>query len=219
LRSCNDLLRRLSRADDAVFCGRVFIFVFQCFPLGDKSSVNRVGDYNVDNVTMFDELASQLTATGETATASDPDAMDTSNDPAREADEGGKTQTELSNSLDTDTLHPIFWGMQRSFAHPPGVVKGPETFSEFKRSFEATLTKFQATSKLLSSKSFDRKKDTRRDIEQVEKDDLIMSINPKYLTSRELFDLEVSLSTIVCCKTNLISLMIWHFNATSWSKL
>jgi THO complex subunit 1 len=40
LRTCNELLRRLSRALDPAFCGRVFIFMFQSFPLGDKSSVN-----------------------------------------------------------------------------------------------------------------------------------------------------------------------------------
>src|SRR6201999_3878461 len=59
LRACNELLRRLSRAEDAVFCGRVFIFVFQCFPLGDRSSVNRHGDYNNENITVFDEVPSK----------------------------------------------------------------------------------------------------------------------------------------------------------------
>ncbi|KAL6359505.1 hypothetical protein LRP88_06926 [Fusarium phalaenopsidis] len=51
LRSCNELLRRLSRAEDTAFCGRVFIFMFQSFPLGDKSSVNLRGEYHVENVT------------------------------------------------------------------------------------------------------------------------------------------------------------------------
>src|SRR5687767_1511937 len=37
LRSCNELLRRLSRAEDTAFCGRVYIFLFQSFPLGDPS--------------------------------------------------------------------------------------------------------------------------------------------------------------------------------------
>src|SRR5579859_6719550 len=54
LRCCNELLRRLSRAEDIVFCGRVFIFLFQSFPLGDKSSVNLRGEYHVENVTIFD---------------------------------------------------------------------------------------------------------------------------------------------------------------------
>src|SRR5258707_1323014 len=54
LRSCNELLRRLSRAEDTAFCGRVFIFMFQSFPLGDRSSVNLLGEYHVENVTSFE---------------------------------------------------------------------------------------------------------------------------------------------------------------------
>src|SRR5699024_8785853 len=40
-----------------VFCGRVFIFLFQSFPLGDKSAVNLRGEYHAENVTTFDETA------------------------------------------------------------------------------------------------------------------------------------------------------------------
>ncbi|KAK4926238.1 hypothetical protein LTR66_016360, partial [Elasticomyces elasticus] len=57
LRFCNDLLRRLSRAEDAAFCGRVFIFMFLGFPLHDKSSVNLRGDFHTENVTTYDEIA------------------------------------------------------------------------------------------------------------------------------------------------------------------
>ena len=56
LRACNELLRRLSRAEDTVFCGRVFIFLFQSFPLGDRSSVNLRGEYHVENITVFEDL-------------------------------------------------------------------------------------------------------------------------------------------------------------------
>src|SRR5277367_4197746 len=62
LRCCNELLRRLSRAEDIVFCGRVFIFLFQSFPLGDKSSVNLRGEYHVDNLTVYDEITPNTAA-------------------------------------------------------------------------------------------------------------------------------------------------------------
>ncbi|GJC86800.1 THO complex subunit 1 [Colletotrichum liriopes] len=65
LRSCNELLRRLSRAEDTAFCGRVFIFMFQSFPLGDKSSVNLRGEYHVENVTVFDDIGAKTEATPE----------------------------------------------------------------------------------------------------------------------------------------------------------
>ena len=53
LRFCNELLRRLSRAEDATFCGRVFFFLFQTFPLGDKSSANAKAEFHTDNTTKF----------------------------------------------------------------------------------------------------------------------------------------------------------------------
>ena len=46
LRSCNELLKRLSRAEDTAFCGRVFIFMFQSFPLGDKSDMDTSGAHS-----------------------------------------------------------------------------------------------------------------------------------------------------------------------------
>lgn len=55
LRTCNELLRRLSRAEDPVFCGRVYIFLFQSFPLGHKGSVNMRGEFHVGNVTTFED--------------------------------------------------------------------------------------------------------------------------------------------------------------------
>ena len=55
LRTCNELLRRLSRAEDPVFCGRVYIFLFQSFPLGHKGSVNLRGEFHVGNVTTFED--------------------------------------------------------------------------------------------------------------------------------------------------------------------
>ena len=55
LRTCNELLRRLSRAEDPVFCGRVYVFLFQSFPLGHKGSVNLRGEFHIGNVTTFED--------------------------------------------------------------------------------------------------------------------------------------------------------------------
>src|SRR5947208_2607792 len=55
LRCCNELLRRLSRAEDTVFCGRVYIFLFQVISFGDRSSVNLRGEYHLENTTSFEE--------------------------------------------------------------------------------------------------------------------------------------------------------------------
>jgi len=83
LRSCNELLRRLSRAEDAVFCGRVFFFLFQTFPLGDKSSVNLRGEYHTENVTVFEkepQIEPESTEPMDVVMAGDTDAESQSKD-------------------------------------------------------------------------------------------------------------------------------------------
>ena len=57
LRLCNELLRRLSKAEDTIFCGRILIFLSKSFPISERSAVNLRGDFNTDNVTIFDKLA------------------------------------------------------------------------------------------------------------------------------------------------------------------
>ncbi|KAK9912601.1 hypothetical protein M0R45_036457 [Rubus argutus] len=43
LRTCNQLLRRLSKANDVVFCGRILMFLAHFFPLSERSAVNIKG--------------------------------------------------------------------------------------------------------------------------------------------------------------------------------
>jgi len=53
LRMCNDLLRRLSAAQNTVFCGRIQLFLAQLFPLSEKSALNLMSHFNLENVTTF----------------------------------------------------------------------------------------------------------------------------------------------------------------------
>lgn len=55
LRLCNDLLRRLSRARNTVFCGRILLFLARFFPLSERSGLNVVSEFNLENTTVFDE--------------------------------------------------------------------------------------------------------------------------------------------------------------------
>uniref|UniRef100_A0A0M3ISB7 Midasin n=1 Tax=Ascaris lumbricoides TaxID=6252 RepID=A0A0M3ISB7_ASCLU len=54
LRMCNDLLKRLSRTVDTSFCGRILVLLARALPLCEKSGLNLVSHFNVDNVTKFD---------------------------------------------------------------------------------------------------------------------------------------------------------------------
>lgn len=53
LRMCNDLLRRLSRSQNTVFCGRILLFLAKFFPFSERSGLNIISEFNVDNVTEF----------------------------------------------------------------------------------------------------------------------------------------------------------------------
>lgn len=173
LRACNELLRRLSRAEDSVFCGRVFIYVFQTFPLHDRSSVNRQGDYNSENVTTFDDLPAKDDHDQDVSMTSD--SADGAN--GAKSDAGPKP----------DELYAVFWGLQKSFAYPPRVFD-PAALEDFKKGFEATLAKFKDMPKVMAESV---RLDAKRKADFGDQEELANSFNPKYLTSRELFELEV----------------------------
>lgn len=48
-----DLLRRQSRAQNTVFCGRILIFLANYFPFSERSGLNIMSEFNSDNVTHF----------------------------------------------------------------------------------------------------------------------------------------------------------------------
>ncbi|KAI9499738.1 THO complex subunit 1 transcription elongation factor-domain-containing protein [Zychaea mexicana] len=54
LRMCNEMLRRLSKEKNTVFCGRILMFLANSFPLGERSGVNLRGDFNTEPV-QFDK--------------------------------------------------------------------------------------------------------------------------------------------------------------------
>jgi hypothetical protein len=55
LRMCNELLRRLSKETNTVFCGRILMFLANTFPLGERSGVNLKGDFNDDMINFDSE--------------------------------------------------------------------------------------------------------------------------------------------------------------------
>ncbi|KAI5077852.1 hypothetical protein GOP47_0007676 [Adiantum capillus-veneris] len=55
LRTCNQLLRRLSKANDVVFCGRILMFLAHFFPLSERSAVNIKGIFNTYNETTYEK--------------------------------------------------------------------------------------------------------------------------------------------------------------------
>jgi THO complex subunit 1 len=196
LRCCNELLRRLSRAEDAVFCGRVFIFLFQSFPLGDRSSVNTKGEFNVENITTFEDTVSEPQAPEGLQDAQK--AMDKpeiqiffEDQPPSTNDEAQSGNTNSRPVLDTNALYPIFWKLQEVFANPPLIFEAGR-LDQFKIGLELSLAKFKAVPKVIQTSAPEASRGTKRKASEIENGEKFVStFNPKYLTSRELFDLEV----------------------------
>ncbi len=216
LRACNELLRRLSRAEDTVFCGRVFIFLFQSFPLGDRSSVNLRGEYHIENVTVFENLPLKAKLKLEDGMEVDqeekkaemePDAAD-SEATTGQANAALEHPASLSKAVkfdaqdekaqekpaDVDTLYPIFWSLQENFSTPTRLFDDT-TLHNFQKGLSLTLVKFKEVQQDLQARGTSKLHDDgKRGVKRKRnghEDELSSSFNPKYLTSRDLFDLEV----------------------------
>lgn len=170
LRCCNELLRRLSRAEDTVFCGRVFIYLFQSFPLGDKSSVNLRGEFHLENVTAYDV----------------DESMDL---------DGQASSTDDKGHL--NELYPVFWSLQSLFSSPTKLFDA-DAMLQFKDGMQKTMACFtdvaQNTSLATAAvQDPDRRglKRKRGDVNGDQSERNASAFNPKYLTNRDLFDLEL----------------------------
>lgn len=94
LRMCNDLLRRLSRSQNTVFCGKILLFLAKFFPFSERSGLNIVSEFNLDNLTEY---------------GSD----------GKEMGEGTPTETTDENPLLIDyNLYCKFWALQDFFRNP-----------------------------------------------------------------------------------------------------
>lgn len=215
-----------------MFCGRVYIFMFQSFPLGDRSSVNLRGEYHVENVTVYDKdpvraderssanmevkQYSDKANSGENITqddvrANEPDILvEGSKENKPENLKSTSNQVELANmtaevdgddktsqavELDNDTLYPIFWSLQDYFSQPTRLFE-EVAFQKFKSGLELTLRKFKAVQEEQQSRGVPKiayeNKDTVNRKRNSTEEAIANSFNPRYLTSRDLFDLEIS---------------------------
>jgi THO complex subunit 1 len=207
LRCCNELLRRLSRAEDIVFCGRVFIFLFQSFPLGDKSSVNLRGEYHVENVTIFDaeHKKSEGAIKPMELDAKDGGPPDTSEAGTPGASGAETTESQISSRAitkhsqpgashsqpDLDALYPQFWALQ-AYCSAPTRLFDPNNLRLFKEGIAATMACFQqmGTHAAPSTRQDESKRGIKRKRSETG-NEIASTFNPKYLTNRDLFDLEV----------------------------
>ncbi|RWS05109.1 THO complex subunit 1-like protein [Dinothrombium tinctorium] len=102
LRSCNDLLRRLSKSQNTVFCGRILVFLAKFFPLFERSGLNLISEFNQDNVTSI-----SIQDEGVLTESMITDGC---------LEEGEMPSTD---SIQVDyNLYRKFWQLQDTFRHP-----------------------------------------------------------------------------------------------------
>lgn len=103
LRMCNDLLRRLSAPQNTVFCGRIQLFLAQLFPLSEKSALNLMSHFNLENVTAFIN-GEELSSKEDDSSKGKCEVMDTSSE-------------EVTVPIDFN-LYQKLWSIQDYFRQP-----------------------------------------------------------------------------------------------------
>ncbi|XP_033246037.1 THO complex subunit 1 [Drosophila miranda] len=97
LRMCNDLLRRLSRTQNTVFCGRILLFLSKFFPFSERSGLNIVSEFNLDNLTEY--------------------GLDSKDHDDTDNKELEDTAEDIPLKIDYD-LYCKFWSLQDFFRNP-----------------------------------------------------------------------------------------------------
>ncbi|XP_055490152.1 THO complex subunit 1 isoform X2 [Leucoraja erinacea] len=112
LRMCNDLLRRLSKSQNTVFCGRIQLFLARLFPLSEKSGLNLQSQFNLENITVFNTNEQDSTL-GLKHTEDKEDGMEV------EEGETGDEEPPSTCSVPIDyNLYRKFWSLQDFFRNP-----------------------------------------------------------------------------------------------------
>ena len=165
-------------------------------PLGARSSVNLKGDFHKENLTIYesglppDNDETPLDDAMEGVEASNAGHLTSELGPRLESNNASVTKTNQPLLSTESGLYPAFWTMQQAFSNPPEFFFRENRIDEFKPTLEATLEKFRQVPKVNQAAADVRRAD--QNSEKNESDNQFAStFNPKYLTSRELFALEV----------------------------
>ncbi|XP_050068933.1 THO complex subunit 1 [Anopheles maculipalpis] len=186
LRMCNDLLRRLSRSQNTVFCGRILLFLAKFFPFSERSGLNIISEFNLENLTEYgmdgnEMVVEQLSSSG----GADPDAVD------GEAEE---------NKLKIDyNLYCKFWALQDFFRNPNQCYNKVQwkTFETHAKSVLSAFSSFKleehrASSSTAVPKAMDGT--TANSSSPMEQDEIRESGHffAKFLTNPKLLSLQLS---------------------------
>ncbi|XP_021407252.1 THO complex subunit 1 isoform X1 [Lonchura striata] len=177
LRMCNDLLRRLSKSQNTVFCGRIQLFLARLFPLSEKSGLNLQSQFNLENVTVFNTNEHESTL-GQKHTEEKEEGMDV------EEGEMGDDEAPTSCSIPIDyNLYRKFWSLQDYFRNPVQCYE-KVSWKTFLKYSEEVLAVFK-------SYKLDDTQASRKKLEELKTGGEHVYF-AKFLTSEKLMDLQLS---------------------------
>ena len=180
--------------------------------------MNLRGEYHVENVTVFEDSPpkAQLKPQDsmeldqeEKKEANEHDSVETEAvsvaeptkatsetpvNPSKAVKFDAQDEKSKEKPADMDTLYPIFWSLQEYFSNPTRLFDD-NNLQKFQRGLAFTLVKFKEVQQDLQARGTSKiPDDGKRGVKRKrsgQEDELSSSFNPKYLTSRDLFDLEV----------------------------
>ncbi len=179
LRMCNDLLRRLSAAQNTVFCGRIQLFLAQLFPLSEKSALNLMSHFNVENITTFTHEDELHSGTDDSQSQSDSMSMDVSQD---------------EDSVPTDfNLYQKLWAIQDFFRQPTQCYMA-EHWKTLTSNMDEIFKAFDSYKLEEEARSLRRSKKTAKGVNDTlgeHKDYSELHYFNKFLTSEKLISLQL----------------------------
>ncbi|XP_069813820.1 THO complex subunit 1 [Dendropsophus ebraccatus] len=177
LRMCNDLLRRLSKSQNTVFCGRIQLFLARLFPLSEKSGLNLQSQFNLENVTVYN-VNEQESTLGQKQVEDREDGMEI------EEGEMGDDEAPNSSSIPIDyNLYRKFWSLQDFFRNPVQCYD--------KSSWKTFLKFSEEVLQVFKSYKLDDTQASRKKIEELKSGGEHVYF-AKFLTSEKLMDLQLS---------------------------
>ncbi|KAJ1529807.1 hypothetical protein ONE63_006550 [Megalurothrips usitatus] len=178
LRMCNDLLRRLSRSQNTVFCGRILLFLAKFFPFSERSGLNVVSEFNLENITEF----------GTDGPGNLKEILAEDDNDHNEDDKG-----DMKITIDYN-LYSKFWSLQDFFRNPNQCYNKVH-WKSFSSHSNSVLSAFSSYKLDDVTESKRRKLDTTEKEMKMETDE---SSSPsqvffaKYLTNQKLLELQLS---------------------------
>lgn len=179
--------------------------------------MNLRGEYHVENITTYEdrpvERASppddlmQINPKGKiarTAVKDEASIPSVTEDVGKNGSYDADTSSKLiatdgetdpkATQTDLGELYPVFWSLQENFSNPTSLFE-EASFQRFKSGLQSTMYKLQSVHQDLqgrgTSKIVEESKRGSKRKRGDEGSEISINFNPKYLTSRDLFELEV----------------------------